>query len=247
MIGCLSRPAGGPVHGQLVILGSRRLSREALRRLLEAPSISVVGEGETLDEVLQGTLSDRSPDIVIHSLDTEADFVRGLSDVAEARTRLGAAKQVMLADRLPAEVLVATLRAGVDAILSRDISADVLLRSLELILLGQRIFLTNMAQVLRDQPAIAAEASDAPVRPERQPPTDRRQVGELSRREQQILQCLVDGLPNKIIARELDITEATVKVHIKALLRKTNLANRTQAAIWALGKWPAPGSTASAG
>nr|WP_238940287.1 response regulator transcription factor [Pseudoroseomonas ludipueritiae] len=60
----------------------------------------------------------------------------------------------------------------------------------------------------------------------------------LSSREHQILQCLINGLTNKAIARDLDISEATVKVHVKALLRKTRLANRTQAAIWALNNAP---------
>jgi two-component system nitrate/nitrite response regulator NarL len=44
----------------------------------------------------------------------------------------------------------------------------------------------------------------------------------------------VNGLSNKTIARELDIAEATVKVHVKGLLRKTQMANRTQAAVWGL-------------
>ena len=56
----------------------------------------------------------------------------------------------------------------------------------------------------------------------------------LSEREEQILRDLVKGHPNKIIARKLDIAEATVKVHMKSVLRKIRVANRTQAAIWAL-------------
>jgi two-component system nitrate/nitrite response regulator NarL len=56
----------------------------------------------------------------------------------------------------------------------------------------------------------------------------------LSEREEQILRDLVKGLSNKIIARKLDIAEATVKVHMKSILRKIRVANRTQAAIWAL-------------
>ena len=56
----------------------------------------------------------------------------------------------------------------------------------------------------------------------------------LSEREEQILRDLVKGLSNKIIARKLDIAEATVKVHLKSILRKIRVANRTQAAIWAL-------------
>lgn len=56
----------------------------------------------------------------------------------------------------------------------------------------------------------------------------------LSEREAQILDGLVQGHANKIIARTCDITEATVKVHMKSILRKIQVANRTQAAVWAL-------------
>ena len=56
----------------------------------------------------------------------------------------------------------------------------------------------------------------------------------LSSREAEILQCLMQGAPNKVIARKLDVAEATVKVHIKAILRKIRVANRTQAAMWAV-------------
>jgi two-component system nitrate/nitrite response regulator NarL len=55
-----------------------------------------------------------------------------------------------------------------------------------------------------------------------------------SEREEQILRDLVKGLSNKIIAPKLDIAEATVKVHMKSVPRKIRVANRTQAAIWAL-------------
>jgi len=55
-------------------------------------------------------------------------------------------------------------------------------------------------------------------------------------RELEILACLVSGHPNKIISRQLEISEATVKVHVKAILRKIGVQNRTQAAIWAVGE-----------
>jgi two-component system nitrate/nitrite response regulator NarL len=61
----------------------------------------------------------------------------------------------------------------------------------------------------------------------------------LSVRETQILSCLSQGAPNKAIARKLDLTEATIKVHVKAILRKIGAANRTQAAIWAAKHLPA--------
>jgi two-component system nitrate/nitrite response regulator NarL len=55
-------------------------------------------------------------------------------------------------------------------------------------------------------------------------------------REVQILACLVAGHPNKVISRQLAISEATVKVHVKAILRKVGVQNRTQAAIWAMSE-----------
>ena len=55
----------------------------------------------------------------------------------------------------------------------------------------------------------------------------------LSPRETEVLRCLADGASNKMIARKFDLAEATVKVHVKAVLRKLKLGNRTQAAMWA--------------
>ena len=56
----------------------------------------------------------------------------------------------------------------------------------------------------------------------------------LTEREEQVLRGLVKGHSNKVIARNCGVAEATIKVHIKSLLRKLRVANRTQAAIWAL-------------
>ena len=66
------------------------------------------------------------------------------------------------------------------------------------------------------------------------PPSRQQGLPRLSEREAQILDGLVRGHANKVIARTCDITEATVKVHMKSILRKIRVANRTQAAIWAL-------------
>jgi two-component system nitrate/nitrite response regulator NarL len=55
----------------------------------------------------------------------------------------------------------------------------------------------------------------------------------LSTREAEILVCLKDGASNKVIARMLNLSDATVKVHVKTILRKVGVSNRTQAALWA--------------
>jgi len=83
----------------------------------------------------------------------------------------------------------------------------------------------------RERPAKAMDASAAGGKAAGQGEAGQ---NPLSTREIEILHCLAHGHANKRIARELNITEATVKVHAKTILRKLNLANRTQAAIWAI-------------
>ena len=68
----------------------------------------------------------------------------------------------------------------------------------------------------------------------------------LSPREQSIMQCLIAGDSNKSIARKIDIAEATVKVHVKAILRKIRVQNRTQAAIWGMNNGSVRRSTIDA-
>ena len=56
----------------------------------------------------------------------------------------------------------------------------------------------------------------------------------LSTRQAAVLQALIDGTPNKVIARQLNVSEATVKLHVKEVLRKIHVSNRTQASVWAI-------------
>jgi DNA-binding NarL/FixJ family response regulator len=83
----------------------------------------------------------------------------------------------------------------------------------------------------RPQPRPRVEVIEFRRDPGENRPSGFRDTGRLSDREEQILECLAKGSPNKLIARELHIAEATVKVHVKALLRKMRVSNRTQAAI----------------
>jgi two-component system nitrate/nitrite response regulator NarL len=87
--------------------------------------------------------------------------------------------------------------------------------------------------VLDNETAPSLEAGKAPLNGELGLARARH---DLSCRELTILRCLTSGASNKMIARELDISEATVKVHVKAILRKIRVHNRTQAAIWAMNR-----------
>ena len=160
-------------------------------------------------------------------------------------------KVVILAPAHKPEDIITALRAGAAGFLSQDVPGETLLRSLELVAHGEMIVHPQFAwdAAASEQDAInghsrvsvgcvAAGGSSLPPRGQPQAvdtvtEDEINKVPSLSRREMLILRMLMQGASNKVIARNLVITESTVKVHMKAILRKLRLQNRTQAAIWA--------------
>jgi two-component system, NarL family, nitrate/nitrite response regulator NarL len=179
------------------------------------------------------------------------------------------ARVVLLAASYSPEDIVPALESGAGGFLCQDIPSNQLIKSLELIVLGQTVTHPQFHQIAAmtqraagsqdlgevatgivvatgdraDEPQAPRPAEprppylvqSAPVAAQSRPASD--PAGDpgiaLSRREMAILRTLTEGASNKIIARKLVITESTVKVHMKAILRKLRLQNRTQAAIWA--------------
>jgi two-component system nitrate/nitrite response regulator NarL len=104
-----------------------------------------------------------------------------------------------------------------------------LVRALELVIAGETFLPAVIGLALLEQLSHPAMPDAQAVRTAPQSGL----AGRLSDRETQILRCLMQGASNKEIGRQLDLAEATVKVHIKSILRKIRAANRTQAAMWA--------------
>jgi two-component system nitrate/nitrite response regulator NarL len=138
---------------------------------------------------------------------------------------------VILADHCEAKLARNAICAGAAAFLPRSISADVLIQALDLALEGEIILPASVARAVLACPQLEPER-DASGGLDVGAPTDR--VGRLSSREIEILRRLVHGDSNKQISRQLNISETTVKVHVKAILRKIRVCNRTQAAIWGI-------------
>jgi two-component system, NarL family, nitrate/nitrite response regulator NarL len=129
--------------------------------------------------------------------------------------------------------------AGIDGFCLATSDREVLIKSLELIMMGEKLLpgalllsmlseMTSGAKPIQD----SLMAEPLPIDPE---------MHKLSNREAEILRCLMRGEPNKVIAKKLDVTEATIKVHVKAILRKIGAANRTQAAMWATERFTTKG------
>jgi len=182
------------------------------------------------------------PGIVILVLSGMIKDVAALSKKIEGMAELS--KVVVLADCCEANLVRHALCAGTSAFLPRSVAVDTLIQALNLAVDGKIIISSQIAREALHNQEVDAEPkrTDSP-----EPATAPERPGRLSLREIDIVKRLVHGESNKHISRLLDISETTVKVHVKSILRKIRRSNRTQAAIWGLDHFPAaPGTGPSA-
>jgi len=147
---------------------------------------------------------------------------------------------VMVGDSGKRDLVSTALKSGATSFIDENVTASTLIRELELIAQGEPVIsILILKRLLGHQSAPPCDEAAAGEPQER----DAEEAGSkphLSDREAVILKALVQGTSNKVIASRLNITEATVKVHVKAILRKIRVRNRTQAAIWALRRYTLP-------
>ena len=138
-----------------------------------------------------------------------------------------ACRIVLMMDQYRIEDVARAFTSGaVDGYLVKAISCAPLAGALRLIAMGEKVLPSEVAESLTHSiPQIMWSGQETGI-----------SGLPLSNREVEILRCLLDGDPNKVISRRLGIADATVKVHIKAILRKLRVQNRTQAAIWAANR-----------
>jgi two-component system nitrate/nitrite response regulator NarL len=208
-----------------VFFTGNQLSTAGLKSLLSTSDFSPIGEATILSEahrLLSETLAeDGRTDILL------IDVRRRLSDDEEESLHAihrdrPTMKMVVIGDALSLGLLSQKYGGEIDGYLLTEMSAAALKYSLRLIDSGQRIFPPGPHPASPSAPS----AGEAPISVQA--------TSHLSARELRVLQLLTTGCSNKAIARDLAISDATVKVHVQALLRKVNVQNRTQAALWAI-------------
>lgn len=211
------------------------LLREGLRKMLADTAYRLVATGSSLKEVSQLAVSGDRPFLAI--VDAVADHASVLQQIEALKESYPSAKAVILVDHYEVKQLLAAFQAGADAYLVKTISCEVLVKSLDLVMLGETVFPSAALGLVGHSEAghVSEIAHDV----------DEVSPRGLSARETVILRCLMQGDSNKLIARRFDITEATVKVHVKAILRKIHAKNRTQAAIWAAANLRSTGQPSS--
>ena len=151
-----------------------------------------------------------------------------------AKTRFPEAHIVVVGDPDQHDLVTTALASGATSFIDQNVATSTLIKELELTAQGEPVISVSIVKrLLGSGSAPPCEQAVAP------PATPEGENGlganpQLSGREAAILNALIQGAPNKLIAGQLKITEATVKVHVKAILRKIRVTNRTQAAIWGL-------------
>jgi two-component system nitrate/nitrite response regulator NarL len=209
---------------RVLFVDPHRLMREGIRSLMQGTCFQIVADSANPKDALQKIADGLCVDLVLADLprtngDAES-LLRGVRRMAPG------AKLVFLTDQFESQLLASLCEEGVCGLLKKDISTTALLHSLELVMLGEDVFPIDF----RCLPGKSSQAVTA----ENVVPASNSDTNDLSSREVEILHCLTGGLANKLIARKLAVAETTVKAHIKTILRKINVDNRTQAAVWCL-------------
>jgi two-component system, NarL family, nitrate/nitrite response regulator NarL len=206
----------------VLVVDDHPMFRKGVRQLLTmAQGIDVVGEAGNRAEALE-LVHRYEPDLILLDLNLKGDS--GLDILAALKEEDPSRRVVMLTVSDAPEDLIGAIRAGADGYLLKDMEPEDLLARVREALAGTTVIGEALAARLAS--ALRQEAKDSAR-------DARRELRDLTEREQAVLRCLAEGRSNKLIARTLSITEGTVKVHVKHLLKKLGFRSRVEAAVWA--------------
>lgn len=214
----------GQARHRTCLIAQGRILQESWQRLLKGTTFGPIQLRSDLRGFRFICNDGDAPELVIF------DLWGGNADVArlarQARSTAPESRIVFVLDKLSTATLLAGFRAGANGFLDRNLSRDAMVSSLRLVMLEQTIYpVTCLAAGSRTDDDIMSPSSTH---------------GPLSDRELQILRCLIAGDSNKQIGRRLAITDTTAKVHLRNILQKIQVSNRTQAAIWAISRGLSP-------
>lgn len=201
---------------RIVIVDDHPLMRKGLVQLFALQEdMQVVGEAANGADALPLVAAEK-PDLVV--LDLNMAGMNGVETLKALRDAGCTARIVMHTVSDNHEDVSRALRAGADGYLLKDMEPESLVDAVHEIMDGQ----VTVSMQLTSAMARALRGNE-------QPPAD---MDALTDRERQILRLIAEGHSNKLIGRKLDIAEATVKVHVKHLLKKLGMRSRVEAAIW---------------
>jgi two-component system nitrate/nitrite response regulator NarL len=213
-----------------ILVGPSALLRHGLARILDAENFRVIAS----DAHVQDVAPTPQHQTLLLVIDAGDEPSAALAEIALFKKQHPSGRVALLADNYVVGDMVSAFSAGANVCFAKSVSCDAFTKALELIMLGETILPPQLLAVIGSHRRDLDDSGTIIQKVQRSPsqPTD--STPPLSAREKCILRCMADGDSNKLIARKIDIAEATVKVHVKAILRKIRVHNRTQAAIWAM-------------
>lgn len=211
---------------RVLLVDDHALFRSGIRALLqEYPDFEIVGETADGMEGVKRAKQLR-PDVVL--LDLHMPGIRGNDALRLILQDSEDVYVLMLTVSEEADDLLCTLRAGATGYLLKNIEAETLADAIRMAARGEPVVSPLMMKKLLDvggksvSRLATADSADAGA------------LSKLTPREQEILACLARGMSNKLIARDLDVAESTVKIHVQSILKKLHLKSRVQAAVFAV-------------
>lgn len=205
---------------RLLLVVDHALFRVGLEELLERRGVEVVAAMADWQEGIEFAVSDR-PDAML--LDLQLPGMSEVEVLRELRKRKPNLPVAMLTFSLDESNLIQALRAGATGYLLRTIEPDELITSLQNMIAGHLVVAKEFTHVLT-----RAMCGELDITKEKVA------LAGLTVREMEILCHLSGGKSNKVIARELGISDGTVKLHVKAILRKLQVHSRVDAAVIAV-------------
>lgn len=229
-----------------VVVDTDPLIRAGLMYVLRETRFRVIASCSSLSELLQYVPCGSEGLVLVGLGKNASEVVLQVSSLKEQRDKIHV---IMLSDEFRMDDLLASVESGADGYLIKSqVSSDSISKALDLVLMGATILPRGFSQEMRARASarlevrfrrddLGTQLELAEVQFTKRALEPRCSVG-LSDKERLILEHLTRGASNKSIGRALSIAEATVKAHVKALLRKIGARNRTQAAIWAVSFQP---------
>jgi DNA-binding NarL/FixJ family response regulator len=204
----------------VLIVDDHTVVRKGLQSLLssEKYDIQVIGDAGDGNQAVQMAL-ELQPDVIL--MDLQMPGKSGLEAIQEIKQHGLAARILVLTSFGEDERVAAALRAGALGYLLKDSSPDELVSAIHAVALGHLSIPQELSSaILGVQRPIVSSPGENPL-------------ADLTARELEVLRCLASGASNNEIASQLSISLTTVRTHVSSILRKLNLENRTQAALFA--------------
>ncbi|MEC0256222.1 response regulator transcription factor [Paenibacillus lautus] len=214
---------------RLLIADDHAMVRRGLQVFLATqPDIEMVGEAANGEETLE-TAKHLNPDVVL--MDLNMPILNGIDTTARLKKEQPHIKVIVLTSFIDYDHVLPAIRAGARGYLLKDIEPEDLVAAIRRVNEGQVELHPDAAGLLMTHVTSPAGADETSASGHQE---EAAQLDKLTRREQEVLQLIASGMNNREISEALYITEKTVKTHVSHLLDKLGVADRTQAAIYAL-------------